>query len=136
MALKHTKDSTFKMDSAAGTLTDYTAFVNSASVEGALAILDDTALSDTAMSGFPGLWSGKIPVNGFINSTTEAVLGPLLVTRTSMTKTCQFGSGLKFYYGEAYLADIKFSGASGELQTFSFTAQMDGSMTRTSVTQA
>lgn len=136
MALKHTKDMTFKIDNASAALTDITAYVNNASIQAALAMLDDTCLSDTAASNFPGLASATFPVNGFINSTTEGIFGPLLGARTSISKTAQLGNGLKFYYGETYPSDVQFSGASGELQTFSATLTFDGAVTRTSITQS
>ena len=136
MPFKWSKDSTFKMDNASAALTDLTSTVNQASVQATLAMLDDTTLNDTASSVFPGLSGATIPVNGFVNSTTEGILGPLLGVRTSVSKTVQWGNGLKFYYGEAYLSDVQMSGNVGEMLAFSFTATIDGAITRTSVTQA
>lgn len=136
MANKWSKDSTLKIDNAAGTLTEITAYVNQASIQGALAMLDDTVLNDSAVSNFPGLASATIPINGFVNSTTEGIFGPLVGARTSVAKTTQWGNGLKFYYGEALPSDVQFSGNAGELMTFSATMTLDGAITRTSVTQS
>jgi len=136
MANKWAKDSTFKIDNASGTLTDLTASTNQAGIEATLALLDDTVLSDGNPGIFPGLAGASVPWNGFVNSTTEPIFGPLIGVRTSITKTAQWGNGLKFYYGEVYCGDVKMSGNAGELQVLSFTATFDGAVTRTSVTQA
>jgi hypothetical protein len=122
----------FKLDGPAGTIVDYTLHVNQASLQSAMEILDDTALSETTRGKVAGLSDLKIEVNGFVNSTTDALLGPIL-NGTSITKTFGVYNGVKYYNGEAWPANVQFSGQAPQLQAFSMTLEIDGNVNRTSV---
>jgi hypothetical protein len=135
MANKTWKDMTFKLDNAAGSLTALTTFVNMASLATAMEILDDTALSETVRGKVAGLTDISIEVNGFLNTTTEGIFGAV-VNGTSITKTFELYNGVKYYNGEAWPADVSFSGEAGQLQTFSTTLQVNGLVNRTSVALA
>ncbi len=132
MANKTWKNMAFSLDNAAGSLTVLTTFVNTASLATAMEILEDTALSETVRGKVAGLTDISVEVNGFVNSTTEGIFGPI-VNGTSITKTFQWYNGIKYINGEAWPADISFSGEAGQLQTFSTTLQVDGTINRTSV---
>jgi len=125
---------TFAIDNAAGTLTTITCSVNQASLQGILNLLEDTALCDTANSYVPDLAGATISLNGWINSTTDGIFGPLVGARTSLTKTVEFYNAQSYYNGEVYPSDVTFSGAAKSLQTFSANLTFDGAVTRTSVT--
>jgi len=132
MANKTWKNMTFKLDGATGTLTTLTTFVNTASLATAMEILDDTALSETVRGKVAGLTDISVELNGFVNSTTEGIFGAV-VNGTSITKTFEWYNGIKYINGESWPADISFSGQAGQLQTFSCTLQIDGTVNRTSV---
>lgn len=125
------KNMTFKLDNAAGTLTALTTYVNQASLAGAMEMLEDTALSETNKGYVAGLVDNSIELNGFVNSTTDALFGPL-VNGTSITKTFELYNGLKYFNGEAWPGDVSFSGQAGQLQTFSCKLTIDGTINRTS----
>ena len=103
-------------------------------------IIEDTALSDDERSYLPGKAGATIPLAGMVNSTTDAILGPLMGNRTSITKTIEYrayatnstGSVGSFYNGEVYLTNIEYSGNLVSLQTFSVDATFDGAVNRTS----
>ncbi len=133
MPAKLWKDMAIKVDNASGSPTAITSYVNQASLESAVDLLEDTALGDTSRSYIEGLAGTTIPLNGWVNATTEAMFGPLIGVRTSITKSASFYNGIKYYTGEVYPGDVKFSGDVGTIQTFSVTLTFDGAVTRTSV---
>lgn len=137
MANKTYKDITFKIDNAAASLTDITAYVNQASLQRAINLLDDSALSDSNRSVLTGLAGTTISINGFVNTTTDGIFGPLIATATSVTKTAQYGAySNRFYYGETLVSNIQYSGSVDSLETFSLDITFDGAVTRTSATQS
>jgi predicted secreted protein len=128
---------TFKIDNAAASLVEITAYVNQASLQRAINLLDDSALSDGNRSVLTGLAGTTISINGFVNTTTDAIFGPMIQTATSVTKTTQYGAyAARFYYGEALVSNIQYSGSVDSLQTFSVDLTFDGAVTRTSATQS
>lgn len=131
-AYKWGKDLECHLDDAAGTLTDISDYVNSQSIRTAF----DVFRADGVGSDDPERQHGKadatIPLNGWVNSTTEGILGPLVGNRTSVAKTAYFGNGVKYYGGEFMITDVEFSGDPNSLQTWSCTLGQDGSVSRTS----
>ena len=128
---------TFKIDNAAASLTDITAYCNQASIQRAINLLDDSALSDANRSVLTGLAGTTISISGFVNTTTDGIFGPMIQTATSVTKTTQYGaSAARFYYGEALVSNVQYSGSVDNLQTFSVDLSFDGAVTRTSTTQS
>lgn len=131
------KNMKFGIDNAAATFTDLTPYVNQDSLQRAINLLDDSALSDANRSVLTGLAGTTISVNGFVNTTTDGIFGPLIATATSVTKTTQYGAyATRFYYGEALVSNVQYSGSTDSLQMFSVDLTFDGAVTRTSVTQA
>jgi hypothetical protein len=131
------KNITLKLDNAAASLTDITAYCNQASLQRAINLLEDTALSDANRSVLTGLAGTTISINGFVNTTTDGIFGPIIATATSVTKTAQYGAySNRFYYGETLISNIQYSGSVDNLQTFSCDLTFDGAVTRTSATQS
>ncbi len=144
MANKTFKDMRLRLDTTAistGALTDITAYVNQVSLSRALALLEDTGLSDQNKSVLAGLAGTTISINGHINTTTEAIFGPLVAAATSVTKTAEYrthatnttGNIGRFYFGEVLFSNVQISGGVGSLQTWSADMTFDGAVTRTSV---
>lgn len=137
MAKKTFKDMTFRIDNASGTLADITAEINQQALEHAMSILEDTAMSATRRSILPGLGSAKGSLNGFVDSTTDAIFGPLVGNTTSITKTVEFKAyANRFYNGEVLLSKIKYSGKVDDLETWSCDYEFDDAVNRTSVALA
>lgn len=128
------KDITVKVDNSTGSLTDITTYLSSASLRAVQDAIEDTGLSDEERSYLFGLAGASIPLAGMVNTTTDAIFGPLIGNRTTATKTIQYAaySG-RVYRGEALVTAVEYSGSINSLETFSSEATFDGVLTRTSV---
>ena len=124
------------IDGAAGTTTRITSWVNQASIQGAIDILDQTGFGNVNPDIIHGIARATIPLNGFVNTTTEGIFGPLVGNRTSITKTTGFYNGIKWYKGEFLPDSVEFSGAPDTLQTWSVNLLVDGAVTRSSTAPA
>lgn len=133
MANAKWKGCTFSIDNTAGTLTAITSWINQSAVESAMEILDDSSLADDEYSYVSGMAGATIPFNGWVNTTTEGIFGPLIGNNTSVTKTVSVYNGIRYQTGEVWVNDLKWSGNVGELQVYSGTMTFDGAVTRTSV---
>lgn len=128
----------FRLDNSTG-IQNITAFVNQASIQRAINLLDDSALSDANRSVLTGLAGTTLAINGFVNTTTDAIFGPQIATSTSVTKTFEYrthatnstGTVGRFYNGEILLSNIQYSGSVDSLQTFSADMTVDGAVNRT-----
>lgn len=129
------RDMRFKLDGPSATLVDYTAYLQQVDLDRQLDLIEDTGMSDTNRSYLFGLAGTTFTISGMVNSTTEALLGPIMVAATSVTKTFEYRATTapKYYNGEVLLTNIKFSGATNSLQTFSASATIDGAINRTAV---
>ena len=134
MAHKTGKDLAMYLDSSTGVLTDISADVNQQSLAKTIELLEDTGMGIQYQSFLPGLAGAKISLNGFLNTTMDAILGPLMAGNTSITKTAAFKAYTgRYYKGEVWLGDIEISGDKGSLETWSSTLTVDDALTRTSV---
>lgn len=134
MANKTFKDFRFKIDNAAGSLTDITAYVNSDELAGDLNLLEDTAESDEERTYLPGVAGATVTVSGFVNSTTEGIYGPLIGNRSSITKTVEYQHyTARYHNGEVLVNNARFSGGSDALRVFSADHTFTGLVNRTSV---
>ena len=136
------KDLTVKIDETDSTaaLVDISDYVNDVSLQTAF----DVFRTDGVGSSDPERQHGKadlsVPLNGWVNSTTDAIFGPLEGNRTSVTKTFAYSPGVAknstsdwWYTGELLVSDVEFSGSPNDLQTWSCTLGQSGAFTRTSV---
>jgi hypothetical protein len=143
MANKTYKDMRFKLDkpNTTGTLvlTDITAYVNQASLQRAINLLDDSALSDSNRSVLTGLAGTTLSINGFVNTTTDGTFGPVIAAATSVTRTFEYRAFTtnsttgRFYNGEVLFSNIQYSGSVDSLETFSADMTVDGAVNRTTV---
>ena len=125
---------TFKIDNASASITAITSYVNQASLQRAINLLDDSSLADANRSVLTGLAGTTLSINGFVNTTTDGIFGPLIATATSITKTVEYGAYTgRYYNGEVLLSNVQYSGSVDNLQTFSADMTFDGAVTRTSV---
>lgn len=127
------KDFDFKIDNAAGTITDITSATNSGQAGGGMDMLSYIVFGASNRTKEPGQGDGTMQVNGYINSTTDAIFGPLVGARTSITKTCGLFNGEKWITGEFYPMDTQISATAGELGMWSCTLELSGSPSHTSV---
>ena len=143
MGNKTYKDMRFKLDkpNTTGTLvlTDITSYVNQASLQRAINLLDDTSLADANRSVLTGLAGTTLSINGFVNTTTDGTFGPIIAAATSVTRTFEYRTHMtnstvgRFYNGEVLFSNIQYSGSVDSLQTFSADMTVDGAVNRTTV---
>ena len=130
------KDNGFKIDGTTGAIVDITSYINSASIQSAITILESTGLGATSRTKQNGLPNISLPINGWLNSTTEPIFGKI-ISGTSVSKTFSFQEhSSRHFTGECFPSDIQFSGTPDDLQTFSATLEVTGAVTRTSVAAA
>lgn len=125
----------FRCDSSTGVLTDISSSVNNITINGGNETVDNTGLGQGSRSEQGGLGIIQtISINGYVNSTTEAMFGPLL-EGTGVTKTVEYSpDGSSYYTGEATVGPVSMSAPVG-LQTFTceFRASDGSGFGRTSV---
>lgn len=128
------KDVTVKLDNAAGSITEITSHLNSASINALQSLLEDSALGDDERTYVTGLAGATAAIGGFYNTTVEAILGPLVGNRTSVSKTFEYRPYAgRFYNGEVFLSNVQISGAPDTLETFSADMTFSGAVNRTTV---
>lgn len=129
---------TVRLDNAAGTITDISKSINSVSIEGGNATVVDTGIGATRHHEIPDIDPIQtITLNGFINTTTEAIIGPL-VKGTSVLKTVEVKQlTTQYISGEGLVGSVSRSIPIG-LQTFSLELRTGDStgFIRTSVASA
>jgi hypothetical protein len=127
----------FRVDDSAAAIATISGSVNSVSVEGGQDLVEDTGLGDSSRTTVRGLGNATvINVNGYLDSTTEAIFTPVL-SGTSLTKTIGIGlvSG-QFLNGEAWPTAVNVGSNMGEISTWSCTFTAQAGLTRTSVAAA
>lgn len=135
------KDQRLRIDNSTG-LVDITAYASSASIRSVQDTIEDTGMGDDERQYLFGLAGASIPLGGMVNSTTDAIFGPLIGNRTTGTKTAEYriyltstdstGQIGMFYNGEVLVTSVEYSGSTNSLQTFSAEATFDGLVNRTS----
>ena len=112
MANQTYKSMRFKFDkpNTTGTLvlTDITAYVNQASLQRSINLLEDTALSDANRSVLTGLAGTTLSINGMVNTTVDATFGPIIAAATSVTRTFEY----RVYYTNSTTGRFKLSARS------------------------
>lgn len=137
MAIKGHRDMTIRLDGAAGTLVSLSNQVNQQSLARAVALLETTGMSAEEATFLPGLAGTTISINGYVDTTSEAIFGPLISDNTSVSKTVEFKAyGGRFYNGEVWMENVEISGGKDTLETFSAGLKFTGAVNRTSVTLA
>jgi uncharacterized membrane protein len=127
------RDQDFKIDNASAALTSIKAYLNQVDFDRALDLIEDTAMSDTNRSYLHGLGGTTFTISGMVNTTTDAIFGPLVAAATSITKTVEWKAyTARYYNGEILMTNVKYSGSTNNLQTFSASLTVDGAVNRTS----
>lgn len=134
MAVKNHKDIGFYVDSSTGVLTNISSYINSQELARTLALQEDTGEGLEERTYLNGLAGTTFTVNGFVNTTTDGIYGPLVSDNTSITKTIAYKQhSARFYKGEVWINNVRYSGDRESLQTFSAEHTITGAVTRTSV---
>jgi hypothetical protein len=124
----------FRIDDSTGAIAVISGSVNSVSMDGGQELLEDTGLGDSRRTVVAGLGSASnASVNGMLDSTTEAIFGPL-TDGTSITKTVGIGFVTGQYLnGEVWPESVTLAMNAGEISTWSVNLRAQDGLTRTSV---
>jgi len=133
MGHKTYKDFVIKLDSATGVLTAITGSVNSLSIAATLNLLDDSGMGDDDKTYLPGMHGKVFTLAGWLDSTVEGIIGPLIADRTSLVKTLEVYNGIKYYNGEVRLGNQQSGGSVDTIETWSVDATVSAGLNRTSV---
>jgi hypothetical protein len=76
------RDQDFKIDNASAALTSIKAYLNQVDFDRALDLIEDTAMSDTNRSYLHGLGGTTFTISGMVNTTTDAIFGPLVAVES------------------------------------------------------
>lgn len=109
-----------RVDSATGVMKTISGSVNSVTIDGGNGLVDDTGMGDSSHTEIRDIGPvKKITLNGFIDTTTEAIILPLVAAGTSQTKSIEIGiiSG-KYISGETNVGNVSWNAPVG-LQTWS-----------------
>lgn len=133
MANKNYTDLATHLDNASASLTDITSWVTTVTQAGSQTNNSDAGLNTINDTKLPGLHTGTISLAGFINTTTSAIIRPLINSQTSITKTVAFYDGINFSKGEAFPTNAQITGGANTLQTWSLDLEVTGLFNATSV---
>ncbi len=119
-------------------LIEYTQYVNKASLERAVSMLEDTGLNVDDKRVLAGLRDGKIPLNGYFDDHTGTGIIPTLdaLQGTSVAHRIQFYTKPYYWYGSGSMEGMHLSADGHALVTWSATFNFDGPVNRTSVLQS
>lgn len=128
------RSSVFKLDNAAGTLTDISAYVDSVSgIANTTDMLETTTFGSTSKSFIPGLRNGDtISVSGKWDSTLNTQIVALLGATASSTfeySPAGTTAGTPKVSGECFVTSYETSSAVADLVTFSISLQISGAVT-------
>lgn len=134
MAFVAAKASVFKLDNAAGTLTDISAYVDSiGGIANTTDMLETTTFGSTSKSYIGGLRNGDtISVSGKWDATLNTQVTALLgATATSTFEYHPAGtsSGTPKVSGECLVSNYEVSSSVADLVTFTISLQITGNVT-------
>ena len=134
MAFVAARNSSFKLDNGAGTLTDISAYVDSVGgIANTTDMLDTTVFGSTSKTFQPGLRNGDtITVSGKWDSTLNTQITALLgLTYSSTFDYSPAGTtaGLPKVTGECFVTSYEVSSSVADLVTFSMSLQISGAVT-------
>ena len=130
---RHGKSTVFKVDNAAGTLTDISNTLTDVSFPQSVDTAETSAFGSSAKSYVVGLSDATLSVSGNYDATVDAQLAAVLGQAASLS--FEYGpegstAGQVKYTGESILTSYEKSGAIGDVVTFSAEFQITGAVTR------
>lgn len=128
------KNSVFKLDNAAGSLQDLSAYITDISgLNNTTAMIDTTTLGDSSLEYTPGLRNGDtITLNGNYDATPNTQFTALLGATTSSTfeySPAGTTAGLPKASGECFVSSYALSSAVADVVKFTVSLQITGAVT-------
>lgn len=139
MAFVHGKNTVFKLDNAAGTIVDLTAYFTSVEVPFDQESHETTTFGASAKTFIPGLSESSISFEANFDTVLDTHLSAVKSAISAGTlATCSFEyhpagttTGTPKYVGEIAVITYSISSGVGDLITLSGEAQVTGAVTRT-----
>jgi predicted secreted protein len=130
---RHGKSTVFKVDNAAGSLTDISNTLTDVSFPQTVETAETTSFGSSAKTYIVGLSDSTLSVSGNFDATVDAHLAGIL--GQAATVSFEYGpegstSTQVKYTGEAILTSYEKSGAVGDVVTYSAELQITGAVTR------
>jgi predicted secreted protein len=130
---RHGKSTVFKVDNAAGTLTDISNTLTDVSFPQSVETAETTSFGSSAKTYIVGLSDSTVSVSGNFDATVDTHLAAIL--GQAATVSFEYGpegstNGQVKYTGEAILTSYEKSGAVGDVVTYSAELQVTGAVTR------
>lgn len=134
MAFVHGKSAVFKLDNAAGSLVDYSAFLEDVSMPRSIETAETSTFGSSAKSYITGLTDATISVSGKFDAAADATL--VAVIGQSDTLSFEYGpegsvAGKIKYTGECIMTSYDIGATVGDAVTASVELQVSGAVTRT-----
>lgn len=134
MAFVHGKSAVFKLDNAAGSLVDYSAFLEDVSMPRSIETAETSTFGSSAKSYITGLTDATISVSGKFDAAADATL--VAVIGQSDTLSFEYGpegsvAGKVKYTGECIMTSYDIGATVGDAVTASVELQVSGAVTRT-----
>ena len=130
---RHGKSAVFKVDNAAGTLTDISNTLNSVSFPREAEVLETTSFGSSDRTYIVGFKNGTISIDGSFDATVDTHLAAIL----GQDATVSFEYGPEGstptytkYTGEAIMTSYETSAGVGDIVSFSAAFQISGAVTR------
>lgn len=132
-AFTHGKNTVVWLDNGAGSLTEITAFLNSASLEQLAEVAETTVFGDSNKTFIPGLKDATISMEGRFDPTVDLILFDDL--GASATKSLEYGpeggtTGKIKYSAEAIVTSYSIENPLDDVAGFSAELQLTGVVTR------
>ena len=130
---RHGKSTSFKVDNAAGTLTNISDTLTDVSFPQTIETAETTSFGSSAKTYIVGLSDSTVSVSGNFDATVDAHLAGIL--GQAATLSFEYGpegttNGLTKYTGECIMTSYEKSGAVGDVVTYSAEFQVTGAVTR------
>ena len=130
---RHGKSTVFKVDNAAGSLTDISNTLTDVGFPQTVDTAETSTFGSSAKSYVVGLTDSTLSVSGNFDATVDAHLAGVLGQAASLS--FEYGpegstAGYVKYTGEAYLTSYEKSGAIGDVVSYSAEFQVTGAITR------
>jgi hypothetical protein len=130
---RHGKSSVFKVDNAAGTLTDISNTLTDVGFPQTVDTAETSTFGSSAKSYVVGLTDSSLSIAGNFDATVDAHLAGILGQSASVS--FEYGpegstAGFVKYTGEALLTSYEKSGAIGDVVSYSAEFQVTGAITR------
>jgi len=130
---RHGKSTVFKVDNAAGTLTDISNTLTDVGFPQSVDTAETSTFGSSAKSYVVGLTDSTLSVSGNFDATVDAHLAAILGQSASVS--FEYGpegstAGYVKYTGEALMTSYEKSGAIGDVVSYSAEFQVTGAITR------